>query len=37
MRSGIPLIRIPYDKRDSMTLNDLLGSKYLIKGGNNIG
>ena len=30
---NIPLVRIPYDKRDSMNLDDLLGTKYLIKGG----
>lgn len=29
---NIPLVRIPYSKRDSMTLDDLLGNKYLIKG-----
>lgn len=29
---NIPLVRIPYSKRDSMTLDDLLGDKYLIKG-----
>ena len=34
---NIPLVRIPYDKRDSMDLDDLLGSKYLIKGGNHFG
>ena len=28
---NIPLVRIPYSKRDSMNLDDLLGSKYLIK------
>ena len=27
---NIPLVRIPYSKRDSMTLDDLLGDKYLI-------
>ena len=27
---NIPLVRIPYDKRDSMVIDDLLGSKYLI-------
>ena len=26
----IPLVRIPYSKRDSMTLDDILGDKYLI-------
>lgn len=26
----IPLVRIPYDKRDSLTLDDLLGDSYLI-------
>lgn len=30
---NIPLVRIPYNKRDSMVLEDLLGQKYLIKGG----
>lgn len=34
---NIPLVRIPYDKRDSMVLDDLLGPKYLIKGGNSYG
>lgn len=29
---NIPLVRIPYSKRDSMSLEDLLGDKYLIKG-----
>ena len=29
---NIPLVRIPYSKRDTMTLDDLLGDKYLIKG-----
>ena len=28
---NIPLVRIPYSKRNSMTLEDLLGDKYLIK------
>ena len=28
---NIPLVRIPYSKRDSMTLDDLLGDKYTIK------
>lgn len=27
---NIPLVRIPYKKRDSMILDDLLGAKYLI-------
>lgn len=26
---NIPLVRIPYKKRDSMTLDDLLGSEYV--------
>ena len=34
---NIPLVRIPYNKRDSMNLDDLLGSKYLIKGGDHFG
>jgi hypothetical protein len=34
---NIPLVRIPYSKRDSMILNDLLGPKYLIKGGDHFG
>lgn len=29
---NIPLVRIPYSKRDDMILEDLLGDKYLIKG-----
>ena len=29
---NIPLVRIPYTKRDSMSIEDLLGDKYLIKG-----
>lgn len=29
---NIPLVRIPYTKRKSITLEDLLGDKYLIKG-----
>lgn len=28
---NIPLVRIPYSKRDSMCIDDLLGDKYLIK------
>lgn len=28
----IPLVRIPYSKRDTMTIDDLFGDKYLIKG-----
>ena len=28
---NIPLVRIPYSKRDSITIDDLLGDKYLIK------
>lgn len=31
---NIPLVRIPYSKRDIITLEDLLGDKYLIKGEN---
>lgn len=27
---NIPLVRIPYSKRDTMTIEDLLGDKYLI-------
>lgn len=34
---NIPLVRIPYSERDSMTLDDLIGDKYLIKGDNNYG
>ena len=29
---NIPLVRIPYKKRDNITLEDLLGDKFLIKG-----
>ena len=29
---NIPLVRIPYSKRDTMTLNDLFGSEYLVAG-----
>ena len=29
---NIPLVRILYSKRDSMTLDDLFGDKYLYKG-----
>lgn len=29
---NIPLVRIPYTKRNNITLEDLLGDKYLIKG-----
>ena len=29
---NIPLVRIPYSKRNTMTIEDLLGDKYLIKG-----
>ena len=29
---NIPLVRIPYSKRDTMTIEDLLGDQYLIKG-----
>ena len=29
---NIPLVRIPYSKRDTMIIEDLLGDKYLIKG-----
>ena len=28
---NIPLVRIPYSKRNSMCLDDILGDKYLIK------
>lgn len=28
---NIPLVRIPYSKRDTMTLEDLFGDRYLIK------
>lgn len=28
---NIPLVRIPYSKRDSMTLDDILGDSYLYK------
>lgn len=31
---NMPLVRIPYSKRDFMTLDDLLGDKYLYKGDN---
>ena len=31
---NIPLVRIPYSKRNSITLDDILGNKYLIKGDN---
>lgn len=31
---NIPLVRIPYSKRDSITLDDILGNQYLIKGDN---
>ena len=31
---NIPLVRIPYSKRDTMCLEDILGNKYLIKGDN---
>ena len=29
---NIPLVRIPYSKRDTITYDDLFGDKYLIKG-----
>ena len=29
---NIPLVRIPYTKRNKVTLEDLFGDKYLIKG-----
>ena len=29
---NIPLVRIPYSKRDTMSIEDLLGDKYLFKG-----
>ena len=29
---NIPLIRIPYSKRDTMSIEDLLGDQYLFKG-----
>lgn len=29
---NIPLVRIPYSKRNTITIEDLLGDKYLIKG-----
>lgn len=29
---NIPLVRIPYSKRDTITFEDLLGDKYIIKG-----
>ena len=28
---NIPLVRIPYSKRDYINLDDILGDKYLIK------
>lgn len=31
---NIPLVRIPYSKRNNIFLEDLLGDKYLINGGN---
>ena len=31
---NIPLVRIPYSKRDTMTYDDIFGDKYLIKGDN---
>ena len=34
---NIPLVRIPYTKRDSMVIEDLLGPKYLIKEENTYG
>lgn len=32
MKNNIPLVRIPYSKRDSLTIEDLLGELYLYKG-----
>jgi hypothetical protein len=32
LKHNYPLIRIPYTKLDSLTIEDLLGNKYLIKG-----
>lgn len=29
---NIPLVRIPYSKRDNMTYDDLFGDRYLVKG-----
>jgi hypothetical protein len=34
---NIPLVRIPYSKRDTMTYDDIFGDKYLIKGDNYYG
>ena len=31
---NIPLVRIPYNKLQSLTLDDLLGDNFLIKGDN---
>ena len=31
INNNIPLVRVPYWKRDDLTLEDLLGNKYLIK------
>lgn len=32
MKNNIPLVRIPYSKRDSIAIEDLLGNQYLYKG-----
>ena len=34
-KHNIPLVRIPYWERDKITIDDLLGNKYLIKGDDN--
>ena len=33
LKNNIPLVRIPYWERDNITLDMLLGDKYLVKGG----
>lgn len=32
LKHNYPLVRIPYTKLDNLTIDDLLGNKYLIKG-----
>ena len=31
LRTNIPLVRLPYTKRDSITIEDLLGDDYTIQ------
>ena len=34
LENNYPLVRIPYTKINNITIEDILGDKYLLKGGN---